>query len=76
MTDALYMQYLSFVTRYLKMFDGKMTKGRVHLVVLYIGHPWLANMIVGTEIDPSKDDERLGDFLDSVYHVFRVIEEI
>lgn len=74
MTDGLYTQYLAYVERYAKI-ATHMRRGQVHFVVLHIGHPSIANAIRGTEVDPFYDDKRIGDFLDSVYHAFRVIEE-
>lgn len=74
MTDGLYTQYLSYVARYMLM-HPQQRRGQAHFNVLYIGHPSIANMIRGTEVDPFHDNARLVDFLESVYHSFRVIEE-
>lgn len=74
MTDGLYTQYLMYVARYMHI-NPQQRRGQAHFNVLYIGHPSIANMIVGSEIDPFHDDSRLVDFLESVYHAFRVIEE-
>lgn len=75
MTDALYTQYLSYVQRYMEM-APQQRRGQAHFNVLYIGHPSIANMIRGTDVDPFYDDNRIVDFLESVYHAFRVIEEV
>lgn len=74
MTDGLYTQYLSYVRQYAALAPNQ-RRGQIHFNVLYIGHPSIANAIRGTEIDPFHDDSRIGEFLDSVYHAFRVIEE-
>lgn len=74
MTDGLYTQYLMYVARYMRL-NPQQRRGQAHFNVLYIGHPSIANMIRGSEIDPFYDDSRLVEFLESVYHAFRVIEE-
>lgn len=74
MTDMLYLQYLTYVQRYQAM-HPEQRRGQAHFNVLYIGHPSIANEIRGTEVDPFYDDSRIVDFLESVYHAFRVIEE-